>query len=166
MADVPEAAVAGALLTLLRETFEGPPGPSTYYIDNDPRAGLLAAIDALTPTQASAAPSPGAATIAGHVHHIAFHVEMSSAWMRGDRADRDWKQSWAVREVDAKAWERVRRDVRAKYEDLVRAIEAEPSAKAEALATSIGAVAHAAYHLGAIRQRIGAASKPGEPKKP
>jgi hypothetical protein len=154
MADVPEAAVAGALTTLLRETFEGPSGPSTYYIDNDPGAGLFGAIAALTPAQASAAPSPGAATIAGHVHHIAFHVEMSSAWMRGDRADRDWKQSWAVREVDAQAWERVRRDVRAKYEGLLRAIETEPSAKAEALATSIGAVAHAAYHLGAIRQRI------------
>ncbi len=154
MADVPGAAVAGALTTLLRETFEGPPGPSTYFIDNDPRAGLFAAIDALTPAQASAAPFPGAPTIAGHVHHIAFHVEMSSAWMRGDRADRDWKESWTVREVDAGQWERVRRDVRARYADLLRAIETEPSAPAEALATSIGAVAHAAYHLGAIRQRI------------
>jgi hypothetical protein len=157
MADVPESAVAGALTTLLRETFEGPSGPSTYYIDNDPRAGLLPAIDALTPSEASAAASPGAPSIAGHVHHIAFHVEMSSAWFRGDQADRDWAESWTVREVDAKEWDRVRRHVRARYEDLIRAIEAEPSARAEALATSIGAVAHAAYHLGAIRQRIAAA---------
>ena len=157
MADVPGPAVAGALTTLLRETFEGPSGPSTYYIDNDPRAGLLPAIEALTPEEASASPFAGAPTIAGHVHHVAFHVEMSSAWMRGDRADRDWKESWSVRRVDAKAWERVRRDVRAKYEDLLRAIETEPSARAEALATSVGAVAHAAYHLGAIRQRIAAA---------
>jgi hypothetical protein len=157
MADVPEPAVAGALTTLLRETFEGPPGPSTYYIDNDPGAGLFATIDALTPAQASASPWPGAATIAGHVHHTAFHLEMSSAWMRGDRADRDWKESWSVRKVDAEQWERVRKDVRAKYDDLLRAIQKEPSARAEALTTSVGAVAHAAYHLGAIKQRIAAA---------
>ena len=74
--------------------------------------------------------------------------------MRGDHADRDWKESWSVREVDAKAWERVRSDVRAKYRDLLRSIEERPNARSEDLATSIGAVAHAAYHLGAIRQRI------------
>jgi hypothetical protein len=151
-----ETAVAAALGTLLRETFEGPGGPSTYYIDNDPKAGLLAALDALTPQEASAAPTPGAATIAGHAHHVAFHLEMSSAWVRGDHADRDWKESWRIREVDAKAWERVRRDVRVKYLDLVRAIVERPNARSEDLATSIGAVAHAAYHLGAIRQRIAA----------
>ena len=155
MAQVPDTAVAAALLTLLRETFEGPTGPSTYYIDNDPKAGLLAALDALTPQEASAG-SPGAATIAGHAHHVGFHLEMSSAWVRGDHADRDWKESWKVRAVDAKAWERVRRDVRGKYADLVRAIEERPNARSEDLATSVGAVAHAAYHLGAVRQRIAA----------
>ena len=149
-----ETTVAAALQTLLRETFEGPSGPSTYFIDNDPKAGLLAALDGLTPQEASAAPSAGGATIAGHAHHIAFHLETSSAWVRGDHADRDWKESWSVREVDAKAWERVRSDVRAKYRDLLRSIEERPNARSEDLATSIGAVAHAAYHLGAIRQRI------------
>jgi len=152
-----ETAVAPALRTLLRETFEGPAGASTYYIDNDPTAGFLAALDGLTPQEASAAPHPGGASIAGHAHHVAFHLEMSSAWLRGDHADRDWKQSWKVREVDARAWERVRRDVRTKYQDLVRAIDERPNARSDDLATSIGAVAHAAYHLGAIRQRIAAA---------
>jgi len=152
-----ETTVAAALQTLLQETFEGPTGPSTYYIDNDPKAGLLPALDALTPQEASSVAFPGAATIAGHVHHVAFHLEMSSAWVRGDHADRDWAESWKVREVDATAWERVRRDVRARYRDLVRAIEGRPNASSEDLATSIGAVAHAAYHLGAIRQRIAAA---------
>ncbi len=153
-----ETFAAAALRTLLRETFEGPTGPSTYYIDNDPKAGLLAALDGLTPQEASAAPAAGGPTIAGHAHHVAFHLEMSSAWVRGDHADRDWKQSWKVREVDAKAWERVRRDVRAKYQDLVRSIDERPNAQSEDLATSIGAVAHAAYHLGAIRQRIALAA--------
>src|SRR5262245_29945723 len=150
----PESPAVDAVLVLLKETFEGPSGPSTFYIDNDPKAGLLAAIDALSPSEASRAPKPDAPSIAGHLHHLAFHVEMSSAWLRGDRADRDWAKSWSVREVDAKEWDTERRAVRKEYEKLVRALREEPSARGESLPTVFGAVAHAAYHLGAIRQHI------------
>jgi DinB superfamily len=158
MPEVAQPDVAEAVATLLRETFEGPSGASTYFIDNDPRAGLLPAIEALTSAQASLSPWPKAPSIAGHVHHIAFHLEMSAAWLRGDREDRDWSRSWIVREVDGEAWDPVRAEVRRRYEDLLRAIESEPAAFGDALPTAIGAVAHAAYHLGAIRQRIAAAA--------
>ena len=150
----PESPAVEAVLVLLKETFEGPSGPSTYFIDNDPKAGLFGAIDTLSPSEASRAPKSGAPSIAGHVHHIAFHVEMSSAWLKGDRADRDWTKSWDVREVDAKEWDGVRRRVRSEYDELVRAVREEESARGEALTTAVAAVAHAAYHLGAIRQRI------------
>jgi DinB superfamily len=150
----PGSPVADAVLTLLKETFEGPSGPSTYFIDNDPKAGLFGALDALSPAEASGSPRPGAPSIAGIAHHIAFHVEMSSAWLQGDRADRDWAKSWSVREVDAKEWDSLRRNVRREYDALVRAIREEPSARGEALTTVVAAVAHAAYHLGAIRQRL------------
>ncbi len=145
---------ADAILTLLKETFEGPSGPSTYFIDNDPKAGFFGAIDALSPSEASRSPRPGAPSIAAHVHHEAFHAEMSSAWMRGDRKDRDWKESWSVQEVDAKEWDAERRALKTEYEKLVRAIRDVPAARAEELPTTLGALAHAAYHLGEIRQRI------------
>ena len=150
----PESPVADAVLTLLKETFEGPSGPSTYFIDNDPKAGVFGALDALSPSEASRSPRAEAPSIAGIAHHLGFHVEMSRAWLEGDRADRDWAKSWSVREVDAKEWDTVRRNVRREYEGLVRAIREKPSAKGEALPTVIAAVAHAAYHLGAIRQRV------------
>jgi len=150
----PASPAADAALILLKETFEGPSGPSTYFIDNDPKAGLFGAIDSLSPSEASRSARPGAPSIAGQVHHIAFHLEMSSAWMRGDHADRDWTQSWSIREVDAKEWDALRRRVRAEYEKLVRAIREEPVAAGEALPTTLGAVAHAAYHLGEIRLRL------------
>ena len=151
---LPESPAVDAVLVLLKETFEGPSGPSTYFIDNDPKAGLFGAIDALSPSEASRAPKPDTPSIAGHVHHIAFHVEMSSAWLKGDRADRDWSKSWSVREVDAKEWDGVRRRARSEYEKLVLAVREEESARGEGLTTAVAAVAHAAYHLGAIRQRI------------
>jgi hypothetical protein len=144
--------------TLLRETFEGPAGPSTYYIDNDPKAGLFATLDGLGAEAASRAFGTGGATIAGHAFHVGFHLEMTAAWLRGDHEPRDWSRSWAVTAVDETAWADVRAGVRRRFEDLLRAIETEPSASAEDLATTIGAVAHAAYHLGAIRQRLAAAS--------
>ncbi len=149
-----EPGAVDAVLTLLKETFEGPSGPSTYFIDNDPKAGVFGALDALSPSDASRSPHPAAPSIAGIAHHLAFHVEMSSAWLKGDRADRDWGKSWSVREVDAKEWDALRRNVRREYETLVRAVREEPVAVGESLPTVVAAVAHAAYHLGAIRQRI------------
>jgi hypothetical protein len=147
-----------SILILLKEAFEGPSGPSTYFIDND-KAGLFGAIDSLSPSEASSAPRALAPSIAAHVHHLAFHVEMSSAWLRGDHRPRDWKRSWSVQEVDAKEWDTERRAVRAEYEKLVRAIREVPAAIAEDLPTTLGALAHAAYHLGEIRQRIADAGR-------
>ena len=148
---------AEASRAILRETFEGPAGPSTYYIDNDPKGGLFATLDGLSAAEASRPSGRGGATIAGHAFHVGFHVEVSAAELSGDKEPRDWRRSWAVTAVDEAGWTDLRSRLRRQYEDLVRAIEAAPSESRDALATAIGAVAHAAYHLGAIRQRIAAA---------
>jgi hypothetical protein len=145
-----------ATLTLLREAFEGPAESSTYFIDNDPRAGFFAVLDTLSAAEASKPMRPGGPTVAGHAHHAGFHLDMSSAWLRGDRAPRDWNESWSVKSVDEKNWAALRRKLRDQYAELLRAIEAEPSANGVELATTVGAIAHAAYHLGAIRQSISA----------
>ena len=146
--------IVPAALTLLRETFEGPSGPSTYYIDNDPSAGFLATLGGLSAAQASKSFGKGGATIAGHAHHAAFHLEMSGAWLRGDRAPRDWNRSWSVTTVEEPAWAALRESLRDRFEELARALEEESPAGDDALATAIAAIAHAAYHLGAIRQRL------------
>jgi hypothetical protein len=145
-----------ATTTLLRETFEGPAGPSTYFIDNDRRAGFFAVLDALSAAEASRPMRPGGPTVAGHAHHAGFHLDVSSAWLRGDRESRDWDASWQVRTVDEPAWAALRRRLRQQYAGLLGAIEKEPSANGVDLATTVGAIAHAAYHLGAIRQSIAA----------
>jgi len=143
-----------ATTTLLRETFEGSNGPSTYFIDSDKKSGFFAVLDALSAAEASRPMRPGGPTVAGHAHHAGFHLDMSSAWMRGDREPRDWNESWSVKSVDEPAWAALRRNLRKQYASLLEAIEKEPSANGIELATTIGAIAHAAYHLGAIRQSI------------
>lgn len=157
MANVSSSRVTEASLILLRETFEGPSGPSTYFIDDDPGAGLFATVDGLTAEDASRRFGRSSASIAGHLFHVGFHLDVSSAWLRRDREPRDWRQSWTVTEVDEAGWTELRSRLRRQFESLVRAFETQPEASVDELATTIGAIAHAAYHLGAIRQRIAAA---------
>src|SRR4029453_2577693 len=150
--------IDSATATLLREAFEGPAGPSTYFIDNDKKSGFFAVLDALSAAEASRPMRPGGPTVAGHAHHAGFHLDMSSAWLRGDREPRDWDVSWQVKTVDEAAWAAPRRRLRQQYAALLDAIEKEPSANGVELATTLGAIAHAAYHLGAVRQSISARS--------
>ena len=156
MPQVIASEVFESTLTLLRETFEGAQGASTYFIDNAPGSGFLGTIERLDAREASRPISKSGATIAGHVYHAGFHLDMTSAWIRGDRADRDWSESWTVKAVDDAEWRRLRDRLRRQYDELVRAIESEPAAIGESLPTTLGAIAHAAYHLGAVRHAIAA----------
>lgn len=153
MSAVPPSAVASSL-ELLRETFEGPAGSSTYYIDNDPKAGFFGAVDALTAADASRPTRPGGPTIAAQVFHAGFHLDMSTGWLRGDREDRDWAKSWELTSVDDAAWTALRRQFRGQYEAFQQAVGNEPSAGGDNLSTILGAIAHAAYHLGAVKQAL------------
>ena len=74
--------------------------------------------------------------------------------IRGDRTRNDWQESWSVRAVDEAGWARMREQMREKYENLRRVIEAQGASGVEALGGAVGAVAHMAYHLGAIRQKV------------
>lgn len=156
MSAVPASVVASSL-ELLRETFEGPSGPSTYFIDNDPKAGFFGAVDALTAAEASRTMRPGGPTIAAHVFHAGFHLDMSTAWLRGDRADRDWAKSWELGSVDGAAWAALRSQFRGQYEAFREAVVREPATGGESLATILGAIAHGAYHLGSVKQALAAA---------
>ena len=153
----PSPSALASSLELLRETFEGPAGPSTYFIDNDPKAGFFGALDGVTAAQASRPTRPGGATIAGHVFHAGFHLDMSTAWLDGDRADRDWAKSWELGTVDDAAWTALRRQFRGQYEAFQRAVAREPEDGGESFPTILGAIAHAAYHLGAVKQALAGA---------
>lgn len=148
----------GSSLELLRETFEGPAGPSTYYIDNNPKAGFFGAVDALTAAEASRPTRPGGPTVAAHVFHAGFHLDMSTAWLAGDRADRDWAKSWELARVDEDAWGALRQQFRGQYEAFRRTVAGEPAGGGESFSTILGAVAHAAYHLGAVKQAVAASA--------
>jgi hypothetical protein len=147
---------------LLKEAFEGPPGPWSYFTDRSPDAGLLGTIDRLNAKAASRASGSGGSTIAGHVQHLVASLTLSVQWMHGE-STRDRSGSWTVRIVDDAAWATLRRELRRAYEALNVAIETQQDWNEDALGGAMGAIAHAAYHLGALRQRLaleGVTSRP------
>jgi len=152
MAELGSAALVRQLLAVLGEAIEGPSGPSTYFIDNRPDAALLGALQGVSAAEASR-PRAGT-TIAAHVHHLEFGIEVSAAWIEGDQAPRDWNQSWQVTTVDEAAWNQLLQQLRREYGRLRRAVESRAATSEDAFGGAVGAIAHIAYHLGAVRQKI------------
>jgi hypothetical protein len=139
-------------LGVLREAVEGPSGPSTYFIDKRPDAGLLGALGSID--AATASRTWGDTTIAAHAHHIAFAMADSAAIIEGTHTPPDWKESWRVKTVDDAGWRELVARVGREYERLRRAVESRAASSGEAFAEAVGSIAHVAYHLGAIRQKV------------
>lgn len=154
MTDTPAAVTVSLVTRMLREAFEGPPGPWTYFTDTSPGTGVFATIGGVSVAQASQPGGPGPSTIAGHVHHLSSSVALSTRGLRGEPASRDRTRSWTVTAVDDAGWAELRARLRREYESLVVAVETRTVWDEDALGVVFGAIAHTAYHLGAIRQRL------------
>ena len=145
------------VLAVLAEAFEGPKQSWSYFTDTGAEAGVfgtLAVLDAATASRVW-----GGTTIAAHAHHVAFGLAASAAWIAGDHASRDWQESWSVMTVTDAEWRNLQQRLRDRYEELRKAIESDASANVESLGGALAAVAHSAYHLGAIRQKTALSRK-------
>jgi hypothetical protein len=153
MGDSAPAFVSRQLRAVLRETFEGPQAKWTYFIDHRPDAAVFGTIDTLGAEEASRPLGAGGSTIASHVHHLAFSLREAAAFIRGERGEADWSESWRVRSVDEAGWTALKGRLRAEYERLLLAVDEAAVSSEEAFGAAVGLLAHAAYHLGAIRQK-------------
>jgi len=152
MSDLSQAVVVGQLEAVLKEAFEGSPGSGSYFTDSGPEGGFFGTLAGLGAPEAS---RPfGGSTIAAHVHHVVFSLEASASWIRGERIQRDWNASWKVSLVDAAEWSRLQQDLRARYEELIAVVRVHAADGEDAFGGTVGAVAHMADHLGAIRQKV------------
>ncbi|WP_324717968.1 DinB family protein [Carboxydochorda subterranea] len=145
-----------AVLALLDEAFAGPKGDQSWFTDRGPRAGLLGFLDGISHEAASTPPGPGRATIVAHANHVRFGLNLANRWFGGEDAyaSVDWAKSWAIQSLDAAGWQQLRQELRREYEDLRQsAASAGKWVDNDVALTGILAhIAHAAYHLGAIRQ--------------
>lgn len=150
MSEFTTAAAVNQVLGVLDEAFDPPARSWSYFLDRQ-HGGFLQILAGLTPEQASR-PICGS-SIAAHAHHVAFALAASKAWLEGRPAPRDWDASWVVHTVDFDAWQELQTQLREGYQALRIAIQVHAAERAEAFGGAVGAAAHAAYHLGAIRQK-------------
>lgn len=135
---------------LLRETFEGArPGEGTQYLDRD--SGIIPTLRKLSAEEASqrAGDRP---SIASHLRHMEFHLRVSHEWIAGDHSRRDWKASFLPQQVTPAEWQALVEQIQQTRQDFLRVLRSLPADRLVAEGAGMGAIAHLAYHLGAIRQ--------------
>jgi len=139
------------VLGALSEAFEGPRESWSYFTDTGRDGGLFGTLERLDAEAASRV--LGTTSIAAHVNHVIFGLHASARWIEGDRTTHRWDESWGVSTVDGQLWSRMKERLRAAYRDIRRVVELFAQGSEEAMAGAVGALAHVAYHLGAIRQK-------------
>ncbi len=139
------------LVAVLQEAFEGTNRGWSYFTDGPP-AGFVGSLESLSAEEASQ-PVAGS-SVAAHVYHVNFAMDAYRDWIRGDRTRRDWAESWRVQTVDAEGWQRLLQDMRRAHLELREAIQVGATSSEEAFGAAVASVAHCAYHLGAVRQKL------------
>jgi len=135
-----------------REILEGmPDGEPTWVTSGGREGGLHGTIADLTAEQASR--DVAGSSIAAHTEHLRWAIDLANAYFRGHEPSSDWSESWAVKTVDAAAWRRLQREVKRAGDELLENVTAQHRWLAPDMVNgALASYAHAAYHLGAIRQ--------------
>ena len=151
---VTDAVFQRALVKMLVEIFDGPPGQWAFVLNpGDP--GLLRQLDSITADEASRRPMAGKTTIAAHVDHVHFGLAILNRWAAGDAnawAGADWNASWQRTTVSEEQWRVLRDGLRAEAEKWRAVVSARTDWDDLAASAALSTAAHTAYHLGAIRQ--------------
>ena len=152
------------LIDQYRETFEGEVSPGRCWItDGPPESAVLGTLDALSAAQAFTPPTPGGRSIAAHVQHLRYTLDLTLRRLHGENPATDWPGSFALPSdasnaaAQSELWSTLRRDLRTAYDGVLAFVQQHRGTPTEKwppihLAGLCAMTAHNAYHLGAIRQ--------------
>jgi hypothetical protein len=145
--------VSRSLRTLLHEVLDGPAETAAFVL-NRGDLGLLASLDEISAADASVRPADGGTSVAAHVDHLRYGLELLNRWARGEDpwSTAHYAASWQRTDVDEAQW-RARRDA---LKQEARIWTASVTDRVEwnelSITEAFSSVVHLAYHLGAIRQ--------------
>jgi hypothetical protein len=143
-----------SLSLLFAELINGPSSDDAYMLNRgDP--GLLRSLDALPAEAASKPSAPGAASIAAHVDHVCYGLDLMNRWSDGEAdpwSGADWTASWRRTTVTESEWAALRERLRLSTGRWHTSLQTSRKMSALELNGVIASIAHLAYHLGAIRQ--------------
>jgi hypothetical protein len=148
-----------AVSKLLIEIFDGPPGTEAYIL-NPGDSGLHRQLEKISAATASQHAIPGKPSIAAHVDHVHFGMSLLTRWISGEEnpwADADWNGAWKRNTVTDQQWQALRDNLRKEASTWQRAVLLRTEWDDITAAGALSTIAHTAYHLGAIRQILGAA---------
>ena len=149
------AIFADALKSLLDETFDSHHG---IYLDKG--TSLFETLDGITAAEASRT-SGGAASIAAHVVHMTFYLEVLDGYIKNTLSGPvDWQVAWRdTQAVTPAEWDQVRSTLHATA-TRIRAMLAERTDwdDERAVGGALAILTHTAYHLGSIRHAIKSAA--------
>jgi hypothetical protein len=153
-AQIPVERFKKILLNCLDETFATVQG---IYLDKG--TTLYETLDGMSAAEASQAISANSATIAAQVEHVRFYLDVLDDYMRtGEDRTNNWREIWeTVHEVTPEQWDDIRRRLRASHERALATINSfEQWDGKYDIAGALSILVHTAYHLGGIRQALGA----------
>jgi hypothetical protein len=142
-----------ALSALLGELIDGPAAEAAWILNpGDP--GLLRSLEKLSAASASAVPPNGGSSIAAHVDHLRYGLQVMNRWSRGEDpfADADYAASWRRQAVSDTEWAALLNELRAEARTWCEAATESRTRNDVELTGVLASIAHLAYHLGAIRQ--------------
>ena len=143
-----------SLALLFAELIDGP-SPDAAYMLNGGDPGLLRSLDGLSAAAASRPSVPGAASIAAHVDHLCYGLDLMNRWHAGEAdpwSSADWTESWRHTTVTDSEWTALRERLRQSTGRWRKALDTPREMSLAELNGVIGSIAHLAYHLGSIRQ--------------
>lgn len=160
-----DAKSGAAVTTLFNETFFGVGNEKgTWFNENAPESGLCGVLDRVNAAAASTPPGPGRRSVVSHARHALVHVEHVTKFLRDEKSQVDWKQSFEPGTATEQEWGELRARLRHSSGVLLETIVGASDDRSMLLETAIGAIAHAAYHLGAIRQVLVSVGAPAQRK--
>lgn len=145
-----------AFVEIFRESFEGvaPGNQYTWYVQG--KEAIFDALDSVTADQASHLIPGARATIGAQANHLCYYLHLFNVHSRGEEEAGDWEGSWAKQTFDETEWKDVAARTRKEYDEAyawykAQAESDEDFATNEKAVYVVANIAHAAYHLGAIR---------------
>jgi hypothetical protein len=150
--------VIPTLIEQFRETFEGEVRPGSCWItDGRPDCGVFGVIETLSVEDAFAEPTPGGKSVAAHVEHLRFSLDLMIERCQSKDPRPDWKSSFNIPPASADAWASLQTELRRAYDGVLEIINAQRDTPPQDwqpihLVGLAAITAHNAYHLGSIRQ--------------
>jgi len=143
-----------SVLECLDETFVQVHG---IYLDKG--CSLFPTLEGVSAQQASGSVAPDTATLAAQVEHVCFYLEvLNDVITKKEIVKVDWKEIWrTISQVTPEEWEDQQRRLQESYERIMTTLRSIDGWEGENdIAGALSVLSHTAYHLGGIRQALGA----------